>query len=254
MAVKRLRDGQKAAGTMLRLVKAPAIVLVAQQAGLDFVMFDMEHGPYCFESITDAASLARAAGIDCFVRVPELSKGNVSRALDCGVTGVMVPMIKDGDEARRFADWAKYAPTGNRGLGGWGAHTQYRDTSSEMETFLPQENERVLTIAQIELAEAIEHIDEIAATEGIDVLLVGPADLSNSLGVNGQFTHPKMIEAMTKVSEAAARHKKIFGLHSGKDLLEQWVDHGCTMLMNSMDITILHQGMEEIAQLRTLES
>ncbi|MDD3930424.1 MAG: aldolase/citrate lyase family protein, partial [Sphaerochaeta sp.] len=96
MTVKDLKQGKAAVGTMVRMVRNPAIVLVAANAGLDFVMFDMEHGAFSFETIADASSLARAKGIECFVRVPELSKGNVSRALDCGVTGVMVPMVKNG--------------------------------------------------------------------------------------------------------------------------------------------------------------
>lgn len=95
MTRTHLLEGKSAVGTMIRLIRTPAVVLVAKSAGLDFIMYDMEHGPFGFETISDAASLARAEGIDCFVRVPELSKGYVSRALDCGVTGIMVPMIKD---------------------------------------------------------------------------------------------------------------------------------------------------------------
>jgi 2,4-dihydroxyhept-2-ene-1,7-dioic acid aldolase len=211
MTVKDLKSGKAVVGTMVRMVRNPAIVLVAANAGLDFVMFDMEHGAFSFETIADASSLARAKGIECFVRVPELSKGNVSRALDCGVTGVMVPMVKNGDEARKFADWAKFAPIGQRGLGGSGAHTAYLDAAKDPEAFMKQENEQILTIAQIELSEAIDNIEDIAATEGIDALLIGPADLSNSLGVSGQFNHPKMDEAIAKVAAAAKKHHKIFG-------------------------------------------
>ncbi|MDD3059243.1 MAG: aldolase/citrate lyase family protein, partial [Sphaerochaeta sp.] len=87
-------------------------------------------------------------------------KSNVSRALDCGVTGVMVPMVKNGEEARRFADWAKFAPTGQRGLGGSGAHTEYLDAAKNPEAFMRQENENILTIAQIELSEAIDNIED----------------------------------------------------------------------------------------------
>lgn len=250
MTRAQLLEGKSAVGTMIRLIRTPAVVLVAKDAGLDFVMFDMEHGPFGFETISDAASLAQAGGIDCFVRVPELSKGYVSRALDCGASGIMVPMIKDGQQAHQFAQWAKYQPTGRRGLGGWGAHTHYRDTSSKGVAFLRAENERILTIAQIERVEAIENIDEIASVDGIDALLIGPADLSNSLGIGGQFTHPRMEEAIAQVAEAAARHHKVFGMHSGEALLRSWIPRGCRLRMNSMDIELLREGMGRVATLR----
>lgn len=250
MSVKDLKRGKAAVGTMVRMVRNPAIVLVAANAGLDFVMFDMEHGAFSFETIADASSLARARGIECFVRVPELSKGNVSRALDCGVTGVMVPMVRNGEDARKFADWAKFAPIGQRGLGGNGAHSEYYDAAKDPEAFMRKANEEVLTIAQIELSEAIDNIDAIAATEGIDALLIGPADLSNSLGVSGQFNHPKMDEAITKVALAAKKYHKIFGFHAAEELTRKWMPHGLTLRMSLMDIGLLAKGMAAITSLR----
>ncbi|HPZ15336.1 MAG TPA: aldolase/citrate lyase family protein [Sphaerochaeta sp.] len=250
MTRTHLLEGKSAVGTMIRIIRTPAVVLVAKSAGLDFVMFDMEHGPVGLETISDAASLARSEGIDCFVRVPELTKGYVSRALDCGVTGVMVPMIRNGEEAYQFAQWAKYQPIGNRGLGGWGAHTNYRDSSAMGEAFLREENERILTIAQIECSEAITNIDDIAGIDGIDALLIGPVDLSNSLGVGGQLSHPKMEEAITLVCEAAKRHNKVFGMHSGAALLHSWIPRGCQLRMSSMDIELLYEGMRAITALK----
>lgn len=250
MPMKELREGKVVVGTMVRMVRNPAIVLVAANAGLDFVMFDMEHGAFTFETIADAASLARAKGIECFVRVPELSKGTVSRALDCGVTGIMVPMIRSANDARLLAGWAKYAPIGGRGLGGNGAHTEYFDEGGNSSVFMEEENLKVLTIAQIELSEAIDAIDEIAAVEGIDALLIGPADLSNSLGVSGQFNHPKMDEAIQKVADAAKKHGKIFGFHAGEELTRKWIPAGLTLRMSLMDINLLLKGMSAITSLR----
>ena len=251
MATKELRNNEAVVGTMIRMVRNPAIVLVAANAGLDFVMFDMEHGAFNFETIADAATLARAKAIDCYVRVPELSKGNISRALDCGVTGIMVPMIRNAEDAKLFAGWAKYAPVGVRGLGGNGAHTDYHDEGGNSPSFMQSENPKILTIAQIELSEAIDNIDAIAAVEGIDALLLGPADLSNSLGVSGQFNHPLMDEAIQKVADAAKKHDKIFGFHAAEVLMRKWIPQGLTLRMSSMDINLLLKGMEEITKLRT---
>ncbi|HHT80536.1 MAG: aldolase/citrate lyase family protein [Sphaerochaeta sp.] len=250
MAINKLRDGKAVVGTMIRMVRNPAIVLVAANAGLDFIMFDMEHGAYSFETIADAASLARAEGIECFVRVSELSKGTVSRALDCGVTGVMVPMIRNADDARLLAGWAKFAPIGERGLGGNGAHTEYHDEGGNSSSFMKKSNSKVVTIAQIELSEAIDNIDSIAAVEGIDALLIGPADLSNSLGVSGQFNHPKMDEAIQKVADAAKKYGKVFGFHAGEELIRKWIPAGLTLRMSQMDINLLLSGMSAITKLR----
>lgn len=250
MAVQELRDGKAVVGTMIRMIRNPAIVSVAKEAGLDFIMFDMEHGAYSFESLCDAASLARGLGLDCFVRVPELSKGNVSRALDCGVTGVMVPMIRTAQDAELLATWAKYAPVGGRGFGGNGAHTAYVDEGGTSVAFMQKENPRILTIAQIEIAEAIENIDAIAAVEGIDALLIGPADLSNSLGVTGDFNHPKMDEAIEKVAKAAKDNGKIFGFHASEVLTRKWIPYGLKLRMSGMDINLLLKGMSEITKLR----
>ena len=252
MAVEKLRKGEPVAGTMVRMVRNPAIVLVAAQAGLDFIMFDMEHGAYNYETIADAASLARAKGIGCFVRVPELAKGNVSRALDCGVTGVMVPMIKDAEDAKLLAGWAKYAPVGGRGFGGSGAHTQYADAGGKAPQFMAEENPRILTIAQIELACAVDDVDAIAAVDGIDALLIGPADLSISLGVPGDFNNPKMDEAIGKVAAAAKKHGKVFGMHAGEALLRKWIPKGLNLRMSLMDINMLLKAMGEVAKLRDL--
>jgi 2-keto-3-deoxy-L-rhamnonate aldolase RhmA len=252
MTVEKLRRGEPVAGTMIRMIRNPAIALTAANAGLDFIMFDMEHGSYDFQTIADASSMARARGLDCFVRVPELSKGNVSRALDCGVTGVMVPMIKDAEDAKLLAGWAKYAPTGVRGFGGSGAHTGYADAGGRAVAFMAEENPRVLAIAQIELACAVEDVDAIAAVDGIDALLIGPADLSISLGVPGDFNHPKMDEAIGKVAAAAKKHGKVFGMHAGDALLRKWIPKGLTLRMSLMDINMLLKAMGEVAKLRDI--
>jgi 2-keto-3-deoxy-L-rhamnonate aldolase RhmA len=232
------------------MVRNPAIVALAANAGLDFLMLDMEHGAYDFESVADCALLARAMGIGCFARVPELSKGNISRVLDCGVTAVMVPMIRNAEDAIRFVSWAKYAPIGERGFGSNSGHTEYHNQGGNSGCFMEKENDRVLTIAQIELSEAIQDIDAIASVPGLDALLVGPADLSNSLGIPGQFNHPDMVDAIAKVSDACKTHGKIFGLHAGESFIRKWIPFGLTLRMSEIEINMLSKGMEALNVLR----
>jgi len=250
MVVEKLKGGEAIVGTMIRAVRNPAIALMAANAGLDFFMLDMEHSAYSFETLADVASLSRAKGVGCFVRVPELAKGYVSRALDCGATGVMVPMIKNGEEAAKLAGWSKFPPIGVRGLGGVSTHSDYRDIGGISGEFMAETNPKILTIAQIELACAIDNIDEIAAVDGIDALLIGPADLSISYGIPGEFNHPKMDEAISKVAVACKKHGKIFGMHAAESLVRKWMHLGLTLRMSSMDISLLTKGMAEIAKLK----
>ena len=246
-AVERLRNGEKIVGTMIRMLRNPAVVPLAKFGNLDFIMLDLEHGAYTTENAEDIANIARAANVGIFARVPELSKSSVSRLMDAGVQGVMVPMISSAEEARKLVNWSRYAPVGNRGLGSNGPITEYRGVQTDTPTFMKEQNEETLVIAQIENVEALEEIDEIAAVEGIDVLLVGPNDLSISLGVPGELLGPEVTEAIGKIADAAEKHNKIFSIHAGDSVLEVWKDR-MRMVMNSMDINVIGQGFAEIAK------
>ena len=223
---------------MVRLVRTPAIAQVAAAAGLDFIMLDMEHGPYSMETLADVASAASGAGVGCFVRVPELAKGYVSRALDAGTNGLMVPMISGVEQAKALVGWSKYEPVGNRGFGSVAGHTGY-GPAGEATAFFETANRDTLIIAQIELASAIEEIDGIAALDGIDALLIGPNDLAISLGVAGQMGSPVLEQAIGKVAEAASKHGKIFGMHGPDSLLERWIPEGLTLVMSALDNSML---------------
>ena len=248
MAVKKLREGKRIIGTMVRMVKNPAIALVAKDAGLDFIMIDMEHGTYSVESVSVIANVARSIGLGIFVRVPELSKGYVSGIMDGGADGVMVPMLSTEQQAQGLVNWSRYAPIGNRGLGTPGAHTNFGAMGEKPESFMARQNEITLAIAQIETKEAIENIEEIAAVPGIDVLLIGPNDLSNALGVPGELMSDLLQQAIGKVADAAQKHGKVFAIHSGDALLDIWESRGMQMVMNKLEINILSAGFSAIAE------
>ncbi|GAB4112498.1 MAG: aldolase/citrate lyase family protein [Candidatus Caldatribacteriota bacterium] len=247
MVVRKLREGNRIIGTMIRMVRNPAIAQIAFYAGLDFIMFDLEHGPYSIETISDIAKVARSIGLGIFARVPELAKGYISRLMDAGVEGIMVPMISTPEEAQKLVKWSKYAPLGNRGFGSIGGLTNFNKIISGAANFMKEQNEKTLSIAQIETAEAIKNIELIAAVEGIDVLLVGPNDLAISLGVPGDIMGEKNQAAIRKVVEAAEKYKKFFAIHGNDALLESW-DSKLQIIMNSLDISVLQNGFASIAQ------
>jgi 4-hydroxy-2-oxoheptanedioate aldolase len=249
MAVQKLREGKRAVGTMVRMIRNPAIAVLASHAGLDYIMLDLEHGPYNLETVDDVFKAGRARGLGCFVRVPELAKGYVSRCLDAGATGVMVPMLESVEQAKRLVNWGKYAPLGERGFGGIGGHTDFLSVGGDATPgFMARANQETLTIAQIETAQAIRDIDAIAAVPGLDALLIGPNDLSISIGCAGDLMGDALDQAIGKVAEAAAKHGKLFGMHAPDPLLERWLPRGLTLVMSNLDTSVLLSGLKAISQ------
>jgi 4-hydroxy-2-oxoheptanedioate aldolase len=248
MPVRKLREGKSIVGMMVRVTKDPAVAWMAYHAGLGYIMLDLEHGQYTMETVDNIFNVGRALGLGCFVRVPELSRGYVSRIMDAGATGVMVPMLETAEEARRLVAWSKYAPLGSRGFGGVGGHTSYAVIAPDATaSFMARTNDETLAIAQIETRRAVEEIDAIATTPGIDALLIGPNDLAISLGCAGDLLGDVLDKAIGKVAAAAIKHGKIFGLHAPDALLERWIPRGCTLIMSSLDAGILAAGMKAIS-------
>jgi 2-keto-3-deoxy-L-rhamnonate aldolase RhmA len=240
MAVRKLREGKRAVGTMVRMIQNPAVAFVAHNAGLDYIMLDLEHGPYTMETVGDVFKVGRALGLGCFVRVPELAKGYVSRSLDCGATGVMVPMLESVEQAQLLVRWAKYAPLGGRGFGGAGGHSNFAGVSPEATpAFMAKANVETIAIAQIETAQAIQNID---------ALLIGPNDLAISMGCAGDLLGDTLNKAIGKVAAAAKKHGKIFGMHASDPLLERWLPKGLTLVMSNLDTNILAAGLKAICQ------
>ncbi len=230
---------------MFRQFVGPEAIRMAQRAELDCVMLDMEHGPISFEQLSATAVAGRAIGVDVHVRVPELSRGYISRALDCGAAGVMAPMISSVKQAQALVNWSKYAPLGERGISSVGGMSDFHRSACAAE-MMQRANCSTLAIAQIETAGGIAEIDCIAALPGIDVLLVGPNDLSVSLGIPDQLTHPKVDAAIECVAAAAARHHKCFAMHAGINLLERWASRGLSFILHGLDIDVFATGLKAL--------
>ncbi len=249
MAVQKLREGKRVVGTMLRMIENPAVATMAHNAGLDFIMLDLEHGPYGMETMADVFKVGRLLGLGCFVRVPELAKGYVSRSLDCGATGVMVPMLESVEQAQLLVRWAKYAPLGGRGFGGAGVHTNFIGVPADATpAFMARANTDTIAIAQIETAQTIQNIDAIAAVPGIDALLIGPNDLAISMGCPGDLLGDTLDKAIGKVAAAAKKHGKIFGMHGPDPLTDRWLPRGLNLVMSNVDINIFAAGLKTICQ------
>lgn len=203
-----LQSGRVSLGTMVFEFHSTGIARLAAEAGAEFVIYDMEHTGWTMETIRQLMATSRGA-VTPMVRVPAGDYHFLARALDMGAMGVMIPMVETVEQARRIADATRYPPVGRRGAAFTVAHDDYAggDLGEKMRTA----NAERLVIAQIETATGLENVEAIAAVEGIDILWVGQFDLSNFLGIPGQFQHPDFTRALERVAAAAAKHGKWAG-------------------------------------------
>lgn len=238
---KRILAGECVYGMMIRLSRDPGAPCVFAAAGYDFCFIDMEHGCYNMETVADLIRGAKSVGIAPLIRIPRLETFFISRVLDAGAEGIMVPMVSTKEEAETMVHFGKYAPLGRRGLGAQTGMTDFQPRPAV--NIMKEANENTLLIAQIETRAAVENIDEILSVEGIDVGLIGPNDLSVSLGIPDQLRSEVIQEAIGKVVASAQKHKKASGIHIGSiEAIKKWRAKGMTVLACSTDTAFMFQA------------
>jgi 2-dehydro-3-deoxyglucarate aldolase/4-hydroxy-2-oxoheptanedioate aldolase len=245
-----LAAGGVALGTMVLEFSTTGIARLAAAAGAEFVLFDMEHTGWSIETIRMLLATARATELVPLVRVPATQYHFLARALDIGAMGLMVPMVESAEQARLFVQSARYPPVGRRGTAFGVAHDDYipGDNVAKMKSA----NQETLLIAQIETPAGLENLDAIAGVDGIDVLWIGHHDLTTTMGIPGEFTHPRYRAAVEQVLDAARRHGKAAGILTGnveqaRTLLRQ----GFRILAYGGDIWLYQQALRDgLAALR----
>jgi 2-keto-3-deoxy-L-rhamnonate aldolase RhmA len=232
---KRVLAGECIYGTMIRQARDPKAPAIFAAAGFDFVFIDMEHGNYSMETVADLIRGSKSVGIATLIRVPHLETHFISRVLDTGAEGIMVPMTSTRRQAEEIVRFSKYTPLGQRGFGAQLGQTDYKPLKAS--EFMKEANENTLIVAQIETREAIENIDSILEVEGIDVGLIGPNDLSISLEIPDQMGSEILMKAIDKVVETANKKRKATGIHIGNiEAIKKWRSKGMTVLAYSTDI------------------
>jgi 2-dehydro-3-deoxyglucarate aldolase/4-hydroxy-2-oxoheptanedioate aldolase len=187
----------------------PGIGYILKEAGAEYVFFDMEHSGNSFDTINRGLRYFEAAGVPAMVRVPSDAYDHIARALDIGAEGIVVPMLGSAEQARAILDKMKYTPKGKRGLGLALGNDRYH--MSPVKDALRAANQRNCFIALIETAEGVAEVEKIAALDGVDVLWVGHADLSASMGIPGEYDHPDFKRALERVLKAGKKHGKGLG-------------------------------------------
>jgi 2-keto-3-deoxy-L-rhamnonate aldolase RhmA len=197
------------AGHFIFEFATPGIGHMLKNAGCDYVVFDMEHSAFGYETIKNCIRYAEAARLPAIVRTPSRDYDHIARACDAGAEGVMLPLVGSIAEAKFIVDSIKYYPQGHRGVALGIAHDNFG--SGPTAERLVAANKRTTIFAQIETGEGVENADAMAAMDGIDCLWIGHFDLSCSLGIPGDFAHPKFVAAVNTVVKAAKKHGKSLG-------------------------------------------
>jgi 2-keto-3-deoxy-L-rhamnonate aldolase RhmA len=203
-----LAQGNAVCGCMVTEVRTPAISMILESAGLDFFIIDMEHGSFNFESVNDIILSCRGLRIAPFVRVPAIAREAFQKPLDSGALGLLVPRVESPEEVERCLELMRYAPAGSRGLSLRRAHSGF--TKQDAFRFTSIANENVMLMVQIESRKGVESIDAISDVPGIDVLFIGPSDLSHSYGEGSTILVSQAIE---RVVETGNRKGIATGIH-----------------------------------------
>lgn len=222
---------------------------ILQMIGLggDFhgVWLDMEHVGMTTPELEIATLACRAYGMDSFCRVAPTDYATVTRCLEAGSGGVMAAQIFTADQAEQFVQWSKFAPRGNRGLntGGYDA----RFTTLPAAEFTRKANAETFVLIQIETLSSVDQCDAIAAIDGVDALFIGPADLSQSLGVTGQFFHEKCLAAIDRVAAACRNHgKHLAAVAFNPEHAAMLHEKGCRLLSPGNDVRVVQAGLQAI--------
>ncbi|WP_458098409.1 HpcH/HpaI aldolase family protein [Roseomonas sp. WA12] len=248
---KRLTSPGLKLGLFAMEFATPGLPMIVQQAGADFLVLDMEHSGFGFETVKAVCMGGRAAALPVVVRVAHRHPHEVSRALDMGADALMAPLVSTVDQARDFVAWATYPPSGGtRGVAMMVAHDGYAPGPAPEK--MAATDARKAILIQIETRAGTENAEGIAALEGVDCLWIGHMDLSCSLGIPGQFDHPDFLAAEARVRDAAKRHGKAFGrLAASATEAQALAARGYDTLGLCSDIAAIHSRVAEgVALLR----
>ena len=204
--------GETVFGAMLAYSRDVATIEIAAAAGLDFVLFDLEHRPHGPETVHDLSQVARLAGLASLVGPKGITHHAVSHALDLGASGVVVPHVSTVDEVATIVGAVRYAPRGARGRAGTAGHNLYvpgRPMAEEMDDY----DNSVALLLKVESETAIRDIDDLVASAEVDGVMVGPADLSIDMGIAGQVKHERIRDAMQRVCDACKRRGIRYGVY-----------------------------------------
>lgn len=234
---------QATVGTWLQLPSADVAELMAR-AGYDWVAVDMEHGAFGRTGLPDIFRAIECGGAAPFARLPEATKTHIKSALEAGAQGLIFPMIETRPQLDAAINWALYpAHGGERGVG----YSRANVFGKDFDAYMAGISKDLFLVAQIEHIRAVENLDALLTHPRLDAIMVGPYDLSGSMGLTAQFDHPDFVAAMQAINAACKKHKAVMGLHIVQPdpaVLASRIAEGCRFIAYGIDATFLWLGAE----------
>ena len=241
--LKDLLSVRSCIGTFCKTTDSSFIEAVGH-AGLDFVILDREHGPIDWTTIQNHSRAARSSDIVPIVRVKSFDAHEIGSALDNGAAGVQVPNVSTVEQAQAAVSAARFYPVGSRGVCRFVQAAEYG--KKEKSAYFSEENQKLLII-QVEGLEGLKNIDAIVEVEGVDVLFIGPYDLSQSVGKPGEIMHPLVMDAIEKISMAAKKKNKALGIFCDTpEALTLFRGRGVAYIAYSVDISLFREAIAAI--------
>lgn len=242
----KLEAGRPSLGSWIMIGHQASAEILAG-AGFDWIAVDMEHTSIGYETLPVLLAAIRSRGAEAFVRVEANDPAAIKHVLDCGAGGIIVPLVNSAAEADAAVRAARYPPAGFRGV----SLGRASDYGANFEDYFHSINDEVLVVAQIEHFGAVEAIEEILAVEGLDGVFLGPYDLSGSMGIVGQFDHPRMREARRRVLAAGRAAGKAVGIHEISPkaaAVRTLMEEGFTLIACSIDTLFLRDSARAVAR------
>ncbi len=244
---KKFKNLDQVRGAMIFEFFTPGIPLILKNAGCEFVIFDMEHGGLSLAQFKTLSIICKGYDIFPMIRIPETKYNYIARALDLGSYGIMVPMVNNESEAKLIVDYSKYPPKGSRGAGFGFAHNNYK--SENPIDIIDSSNKNLINIIQIESKTGLENVEKIASIDGVDCLWVGHFDLTNFLGVPGQFGSKIYHDAIDKIVNAARANKKSLGIMvSNKADLNFYKKLGFNIIAVGTEMSFLTESIKKLVK------
>ena len=241
-------SGKQAVGTYIHYSRDLTTVQLAAAAGLDFIIFDLEHRPHDVETIHDLSQVARLAGMAPLVGPTEITTGQLSRLLDVGASGVVIPHVETTSQVDLAIQAVHYPPQGQRGRCGLAGHNLYRSGRSTPEE-LAHYNSDIALLLKVESESAIQRLEELVAPQGVDGVMVGPLDLSLNMGIPGQTRDKAILGLMDRVSDICRRRKIQYGmLIPSAEEVGQAIEAGASWVIVGSEMEILSRAWKEASQ------
>ena len=238
-----LASGGRAFGAMVFEFFSPGLPQICKNAGAEYVLYDMEHSGLEFETLKTQFALCRGLDLVPMVRVPRGEYQFIARALDIGAMGIMVPMVGSKEEAEHIVSCTRYPPLGRRGAAFGFAHDDYQ--GGDVAAKITALHQRTMVIPQIETVEGLEAAEAIAAVPGVDALWLGHFDLTNFMGLPGQFQHPDYLAGVKRIVAACETHGKTAAfLATDNAWANEYMAHGYRLLAFGIDQLMLQAALK----------